>query len=58
MCSLSPFEPSEFNWSPAYFPLCAYERMSPILKPDTNLCAILRPKCHWHGVEGVDDEGC
>lgn len=40
---------------PTPHPLCAYENMSAILKPDNNLWAILRAKCHW---QGGDDEGC
>lgn len=52
------FEPPEATGSPAHLPLCAYEKMSAILKRDNNLSAILRPKCHWQGVEGGDDEGC
>lgn len=35
--------------TPAHFSLCSYEQMSAILKPDNNLSAILRPKCHWWG---------
>lgn len=38
--------------TPARFPLCSYEKMSAILKPDNNLSAILRPKCHWWGWRG------
>lgn len=42
-------EPPEAR--PALIPLCAYEKMSAILKADNNLCAILRAKCYWQGVE-------